>query len=215
MSGPQTPDGHAPAGFASRVTSRRLALSAAAVGAAALAAAAAIGLSGGATRSSSGASFTGLTASAAPAGWHSATLPDGAVLSYPPSMLPVRTDDGTASVAQLSPAGSYLLYLNATPRQGGENLSNWAAYRLSHLREDDARSVRELAAASGVRFQGGTGSCVVDTYVTKVGGHHYTELACLVQGSRAASVVVAAAPAASWSGSASLLDRAVAAYQVR
>jgi hypothetical protein len=56
---------------------------------------------------------------------------------------------------------------------------------------------------------------VLDSYVTKVGARHYTELACLVQGSRASSVVVAAAPTANWSQAASLLERAIAAYRVQ
>jgi hypothetical protein len=127
----------------------------------------------------------------------------------------VTADRGAASAAQLSRTGAYLLYLNATPRQGDETTTNWAAFRLSHLRQDDARSAHELAAAAGVRFRGGTGSCVLDSYVTKVGAHHYTELACLVTGSRSSSVVVAAAPTSNWSHAASLLDRAVAAFSVQ
>ena len=137
------------------------------------------------------------------------------MLWYPPSMRSVTADRGAASAVRLSRTGAYLLYLNATPRQGDERTANWPAFRLSHLLDDDARSVRELAAAAGVRFRGGTGSCVLDSYVTKVGAHHYTELACLVQGSRASSVVVATAPAANWSQAASLLERAIAAYRVR
>jgi hypothetical protein len=130
-------------------------------------------------------------------------------------MHPVTADLGAASAAQLSAAGTYLLYLNATPRQGDETTANWPAFRLSHLREDDVRSVHELAAAAAVRFLGGTGSCVLDSYLTRVGAHHYTELACLVQGGRASSVVVAAAPTPRWSRVSSLLYRAVAAYRVR
>ena len=62
---------------------------------------------------------------------------------------------------------------------------------------------------------GGTGSCVVDDYVTKIGAHHYEELACLVQGRTGASVIVAAAPTAQWTQAAPLLEQAVAAYEVR
>ncbi len=185
----------------------------AAIAAAVVAAVAALtaALPGGGGRTS----VPAIRASAAPAAWHSAALQDGAVLSYPPSMRPVGSDPGSASAAQLSPAGTYLLYLNATPRQGAESLRDWSAFRIGHLREDDARSARELASASGVRFPGGTGSCVLDAYVTKAGAHHYTELACLVQGRHAASVIVAAAPAANWARSAAVLTRAVAAYRVR
>jgi hypothetical protein len=158
--------------------------------------------------------FPSLHAGPAPLGWHSVTLPDGAVLSFPPSMQPVRSDKGAASAAAFSPSGDYLLYLNATPHEGKETLRNWPAYRISHLLDDDARSARQLSAASGVRFLGGSGSCVLDTYVTKVGAHHYTELACLVQGSHASSVVIGAAPASGWARAAALLDKAVAAYRV-
>jgi len=91
----------------------------------------------------------------------------------------------------------------------------WPAFRISHLLDDDARSARELWAATGVAFLGGTGSCLMDTYVTRVGTHAYTELAFFVQGQRAASVVVAAAPAARWRSAEPVLERAVAAYRVR
>ena len=191
-----------------------MALGAAAVLAAALVAVAIAGISGRNSGSSSGPPFPAIHPGAAPAGWLSATLPDGAVLWYPPSMRTVTADRGAASAVRLGRTGAYLLYLNATPHQGDERTANWPAFRLSHLLDDDARSVRELAAAADVKFRGGTGSCVLDSYVTKVGARHYTELACLVQGSRSSSVVVAAAPAANWSKAASLLERTIAAYHV-
>lgn len=151
-----------------------------------------------------------------PPGWRRAILPgDGAVLAYPPGMRPVAGDRATISVARLSPSGAYLMYLNATPRQGTESLRNWPAFRVSHLLDDDARSARLLAAWHGVRFAGGTGSCVEDAYVTKAGAHRYTELACLVQGRSRASVIVAAAPTASWASASQVLVRAVSAYQIR
>ena len=71
------------------------------------------------------------------------------------------------------------------------------------------------APRSDVKFRGGTGSCVIDAYVTRIGGHHYQEIACLVQGRTSASVIVAAAPAARWAQARPLLFRAVAAYLVR
>ena len=71
------------------------------------------------------------------------------------------------------------------------------------------------AAAEGVQFRGGIGSCVIDDYRTRIGGHHYQEIACLVQGHTSASVIVAAAPAAGWARARPLLLRAVAAYLVR
>jgi hypothetical protein len=155
-------------------------------------------------------------AAAAPGSWHRLTLPGrAAVLSYPPSLHPVAGDRGTVTAAQLSPGGSYLLYLNATPRQGTENLRHWATFRLAFLRSDHAASAHRDASATGVAFRGGSGSCVIDDYATKAGGHHYKEIACLVQGRTAASVIVAAAPAARWVQAGPLLGRAVAAYQVR
>jgi hypothetical protein len=119
------------------------------------------------------------------------------------------------NVARLSPAGAYLLYLNATPRQGTENSENWPAARLGHLRADETASARQDAAASRVAFLGGSGSCVLDDYVTEIGAHHYKEIACLVQGRSGASVIVAAAPAAQWTQAAPVLEQAVAAYRVR
>jgi hypothetical protein len=160
--------------------------------------------------------FRALVPAPAPAGWSSLPLPNGtAVLSYPPTLRRVISDSDAVSAARPGPGGAYLLYLNATPRQGGENLRNWAAYRLRVLRAEDASLAREDAAATGLAFFGGTGSCVIDDYVTRIGAHHYEELACLVQGRSGASVIVAAAPAARWAQSRPLLERAVAAYRVR
>jgi len=160
--------------------------------------------------------FPVLHAAAAPAGWRHLGLPNGtAVMSYPPSLRPVAGDKDAVSAARLSPAGAFQLYLNATPRQGAERLRNWAAFRLRLLRSDDAVSAREVSAAQGVRFRGGTGSCVIDGYVTRIGAHQYNEIACLVQGRTSASVIVGAAPAASWARARPLLLRAVAAYLVR
>lgn len=165
---------------------------------------------------SPGRAFRALVPAAAPAGWPHLTLLDGtAVLSYPPSLRPLAGDKDAVSAARLSPGGTFQLYLNATPRQGTERPRQWAAFRLSLLRSDDAASAHEVAAAEGVKFRGGTGSCVIDTYVTRIGGHHYQEIACLVQGRASASVIVAAAPAALWAQARPFLLRAVAAYLVR
>jgi hypothetical protein len=165
---------------------------------------------------SPGRAFPPLVPAAAPAGWHHLTLPNGtAVLSYPPSLRPIAGDTDAVSAARLGPGGGFQLYLNATPRQGAERVQDWAAFRLRLLRSDDAVSAREISAAQGVTFRGGTGSCLIDGYVTRIGGHHYDEIACLVQGRTSASVVIAAAPAAQWAQARPLLLRAVAAYLVR
>lgn len=137
------------------------------------------------------------------------------MLSYPPSLHRISGDADAVSVARLSPDGAFLLYLNATPRQGDESLRNWAAFRLGLLRSDNASSAHEDAAATAVRFRGGIGSCVIDDYVSRIGGHHYEEIACLAQGRTGASVIVAAAPAAQWSTARPVLTRAVAAYLLR
>lgn len=166
-------------------------------------------------RSARGA-FPVLHPAAAPAGWRHLRLPNGtAVLSYPPWLRPVAGDKDAVSAARLSPDGAFQVYLNATPRQGTERLRHWAAFRLRLLRSDDAVSAHEVAAAQRVTFRGGTGSCVIDGYVTRIGAHHYDEIACLVQGRTSASVIVAAAPAATWARARPLLFRAVAAYAVR
>ncbi len=164
----------------------------------------------------SGPSFPRLVPRAAPATWRHAMLPDRtAVLSYPPSLQPVEGDKDSVSAAWLNPTGAYLLYLNATPQQGEETLQNWATFRLELLREDDASSAHEVSAAQGIRFHGGTGSCVIDDYVTRIGAHHYEEIACLAQGRTGASVVVGAAPTAQWPQARPLLEQAVAAYVLR
>jgi hypothetical protein len=160
--------------------------------------------------------FPPLKPAAAPAEWPHAALPNGtAVLSYPPSLRPLAGDTDAVSVARLGPGGAFQLYLNATPRQGSERLQGWPAFRLRLLRSDDATSARQDAAAEGVQFRGGTGSCVIDDYITRIGGHHYEEVACLVQGRTSASVIVGAASAARWARARPLLFRAVAAYLVR
>jgi hypothetical protein len=165
---------------------------------------------------SPGRAFPALHAAAAPPGWPQLALPNGtAVLSYPPSLRRLTGDADSVSAARLGPGGAFQLYLNATPRQGSERLQGWAALRLRLLRSDDAASARQDAAAEGIQFRGGTGSCVIDDYVTRIGGHHYEEVACLVQGRTSASVIVAAAPAARWAQARPLLFRAVAAYLVR
>jgi hypothetical protein len=160
--------------------------------------------------------FRPLPPVAAPSGWRHVTLPDGtAVLSYPPSLRQIAGDKDAVSAALLGPGGGLQLYLNATPRQGTERLARWAAFRLSRLRSDDATSAHEDASAEDVNFHGGTGSCIIDDYITRIGGRHYEEIACLVQGRTSASVIVAASPATMWTQARPLLLRAVAAYVVR
>jgi hypothetical protein len=152
----------------------------------------------------------------APATWRRTTLPGGgAVLAYPPSMRLLSGDPGTVTAGEVTPSGRYLLYLSVTPRQGGETLDDWAGFRLDHQREEEIASVRELSDQTGVRFLGATGTCVTDAYVTKVGAHHLTEIACFVRGRASADIIVAAAPTANWAGAAGLLRRAIDGFVVR
>jgi len=170
---------------AKRIAGRRYVLAAIAAVAAIAVTAVAVALSG----RPPGRAFPPLHPAAAPAGWRHATLPNGtAVLSYPPSLHPIEGDTGTVSAARLGPGGAFQLYLNVTPRQGAETLAHWAAFRLAFLRADNAATVHLDAAATGVAFRGGTGSCVIDDYITRAGGYHFQEIACLVQGRHGGSV---------------------------
>jgi hypothetical protein len=117
--------------------------------------------------------------------------------------------------AVLHTTSGYHGYLNATPRQGGERLQGWAAFRLGFERSRGGTHISEVAAAEGLSFRGGRGSCVIDDYNSpRLGGHRYREIACFVVGARASTVVIAAAPLAEWPGRAPLLERAVSTFRV-
>ncbi|MGH8961328.1 MAG: hypothetical protein ACRDWT_08985 [Jatrophihabitantaceae bacterium] len=166
-------------------------------------------------RAAAPAGFGWFAAGPAPADWRTITLPDGAArLSYPPSARSTAGDPGTVTAATGS-ADNPLIYLNATPRQGAETPANWSRFRVAHLADDDADSVALEATATGLAFRGGTGSCVIDHYRSRVGGHAYREIACLVTGRHSASVLIAATPTAAWSREATVIERAVDAYRVR
>src|SRR5205823_10951594 len=110
--------------------------------------------------------FAWFVPGAPPAGWKQLTLPAGALLSYPPSLRPVRAGTDEVSVAERDANGNYLAYLNASPQRGGERLADWAAFRIEHLRRRNIPgSVHKEAAATGLHFRGGTGACVIDTYL--------------------------------------------------
>jgi hypothetical protein len=129
-----------------------------------------------------------------PVGWKIARAANGATFSYPPAWRPIRTDPGTASVALLSSAGQIEGFLNTTPRQGGETLENWIRFRPQHNRDEGDCNVRVLAAIREAPFRSGHASCVIDTYTTIKA--HYREIACLVAGPNASTVVVGATPSA-------------------
>jgi hypothetical protein len=68
--------------------------------------------------------------------------------------------------------------------------------------------VKRLAAATGLHFLTGQGSCVQDSYTT-VSHARYTEIACLVAGARSNSVIVGAAPPGAWGRISGVLERAI------
>jgi hypothetical protein len=107
-----------------------------------------------------------------------------------------------------------LLYLNATPRQGAETPANWSRFRVEHLTDDDANTVGLEAAATGLAFRGGIGSCVIDHYRSRVGAHTYREIACLVVGRHSASVLIGAARTTDWPREVGVIQRAVDSYLV-
>ena len=145
-----------------------------------------------------------------PAGWTVARTARGGALAYPPGWKPIKTDPGTASAALLGRSGRIDGYLNATPKQGKETLANWSRFRPAHNREEGDRNVRVIASARDLRFRGGRGSCVIDTYTTSKANYH--EIACLVAGRTSSAVIVAAAPVELWNSQAATLRRAVSSF---
>jgi hypothetical protein len=178
--------------------------------AAALAVAGCGAATGGAGHAPAGA-FTWLHPGSPPAGWKVARLPSGAAaLAYPPGWRPIRTDPGTVSAALLGPHGRIRGYLNATPQSGAETLANWNRFRPAHNHEEGDRGVVTDATATDLPFRAATGSCVVDHYATV--SARYREIACIVRGSRATTVVVAAARPQDWARLAPALQRSVASF---
>lgn len=161
------------------------------------------------------AGFAWFHARPAPDGWHRVSLPDGtASLSYPRSLHALTGDKGSVSEGLTTKSGTVLVYLNVTPKQGDETLRDWPHFRIGHLLDDDASAAKMTGQATGLEFRGGLGSCVLDSYTTKVHAREYREIACFVQGSRGASVLVAATAAGDWGTYAGLLEEAVSTYAV-
>ena len=155
--------------------------------------------------------FAWLRPAPPPTDWPAVRIPTGAVMPYPAAWRRVHGDAGTATAVLKDAADHVLGYLNVTPREGAEALGTWAAFRTGHNADEGDRAVTTLAAATGLRFRTGQGSCVRDAYTTSTGAR-YIELACLVQGPRAASVIVGAAPPATWTRTAPLIERAISAF---
>jgi hypothetical protein len=121
-------------------------------------------------------------------------------------------DKGTVTRSIRDSHGLYVGYLNATPRQGTEQLHGWAGLRVGHNREEGDRQVRQLAAAEGLRFRNASGSCVIDDYLSRVGGNAYREIACLVSGHRDTDVFIGAALKRDWPALSVILERAASAF---
>jgi hypothetical protein len=158
------------------------------------------------------AGFTWLRPGALPAGWSTRRLARSpARLPAPPDWQPEHGDAGTRTEALRTPTGQIAGYLNATPRQGAETLRNWTTFRIAHNREEGDRKVRLLAGATGLRFRSGAGSCVLDSYRTE-SDHRYRELACIVSGRSATTVIVGAAPPRRWEDEAPTIERAIDSF---
>jgi hypothetical protein len=142
--------------------------------------------------------------------WRGARVPSGATIAFPPDWRPLHGDRGTATAALFDARRHFLGYLNLTPRQGAETQSNWATFRVHHNAEEGDREVRSEDAATNLRFRTGPGSCVRDTYTTSIGAR-YREIACLIVGAHAASVVVGAAPVDRWNAEESVIEREISA----
>ena len=160
------------------------------------------------------AGFTWFRPGSPPAAWLRAGLPgQHAALFYPNSLRPMRGDHGTVTVGRNSRSGTVLVYLNVTPRQGDETLRDWPGFRLAHLRDDGTTAVHLDSVSPFLHFRGGQGRCVIDNYTTKIHSNHYREIACFVQGTHAASVLVAATTTGTWRAYQPLLDQVVSSYQ--
>jgi hypothetical protein len=138
-------------------------------------------------------------------------IPTGAALRYPPGWRIVHGDRGTATAALVGAGGRYLGYINVTPREDDETLARWASFRTAHNVEEGDHAVKRLAAATNLRFRNGRGSCVKDSYTTE-SGTDYVEIACLVAGRSATTVIIGASPPSTWTRTSGVLERAIEGF---
>jgi hypothetical protein len=68
-----------------------------------------------------------------------------------------------------------------------------------------------VAAAGGLRFSDGRGSCVKDSYSTST-DRRYTEIACIVGGGGATTVIVPPTTPGQWNRLSPTLERAVTSF---
>jgi hypothetical protein len=156
--------------------------------------------------------FGWLRPSPPPRAWQQSALPDGtARLAYPAGWRPIRSDPGTVSAALRAGDGEIQGYLNATPQQGDETLAGWSSFRPDHNRDEGDVNVTLDAAATDLRFPGARGSCLIDDYTSST-GHPYREIACIVAGTSATTVVVGAAPPQQWGQQGPAIERAISSF---
>jgi hypothetical protein len=159
------------------------------------------------------AAFAWLHPARAPSGWRTTPLPSGrATLAHPARWRLGQTDPGTVT-ATLRRNGQIDGYLNITPQSGDETLADWASFRPAHNQEEGDRDLVPIASATGLPFRGGRGSCVKDRYETET-SRHYVEVACIVRGQTATTVIVGAAPPSLWSRYSPVIEHAVSSFAV-
>jgi hypothetical protein len=157
------------------------------------------------------AAFAWVHPTSTPAGWRTRDLPSGqANLAFPRTWRLTRTDPGTVTAA-MRRNGTITGYLNITPQGGNETLANWASFRPAHNREEGDRNLVPLASAGGLRFADGRGSCVKDSYSTST-ERRYTEIACIVRGAAATTVIVGATTPGHWNRLSPTLERAITSF---
>ncbi len=143
--------------------------------------------------------------------WRRVQVPGSpAVLAYPAGWHAISGDPGTASAA-LNVGGRIVGYLNATPQGGSETLANWLTFRPDHNREEGDRNVMAVSGTRGVMLHTGRASCLVDRYATG-SGSRYRELACIVAGRHATTVIVGSAVPSRWASLAPVLRTAVSHF---
>jgi hypothetical protein len=155
--------------------------------------------------------FAWLRPGPAPKDWPVARIAIGAAMPYPPGWRRAHGDPGTATAVLLNADHAFTGYLNVTPRQGRESLGDWGSFRVAHNVDEGDRHIRGIAVSRVLRFRTGRGRCVRDTYTTGTGAE-FVELACLVAGPRATSVIVGAAPPQMWGQMSSRIEQAISAF---
>lgn len=157
------------------------------------------------------AAFAWVHSAPVPSGWRTRALPSGAAaLAYPRGWRLIKTDPGTVTAARKA-GGRIVGYLNITPQGGDETLANWASFRPAHNREEGDHDLVPLASATGLPFRNGQGSCVKDGYSTSSNAR-YTEVACIVRGPAATTVIVGAAPPDVWDRVSPTIERAISSF---